>query len=254
MTQELTILDGFDVYANDATSSPIRGINMRFKDGGYYTAYSEQLDVTGESYVVIDQLKGWQKLQKDCSPEYLMQKRGEPRSPQPHVDKEDWPLNLNGVPEHPWKRTTYLWLLNTKTGEISTFWTNTVGGNWAIGDLSDQVAFMRQERPRAMPVIALESRDMQTQYGGTKPRPHFRILGWRQREGTGMPAMLTGPAQEASTETRQPDQPAAKAEQAKTTGKTQRGVAPIEPASLKEVESPSIAEQLNDDLPEFLKE
>jgi hypothetical protein len=113
---------------------------------------------------------------------------------------------------------------------------------------------MRQERPRAMPVIALESRDMQTQYGGTKPRPHFRILGWRQREGTGMAAMLTGPAQEASTETRQPDQPAAKAEQAKTTGKTQRGVAPIEPASLKEVESPSIAEQLNDDLPEFLKE
>jgi DNA polymerase len=124
-----------------------------------------------------------------------MRKAGEPRPARPQVDEKDWPLNLNGVPDHPWKFTTYLRLLDIETGELSTFWTNTVGGNVAIGELSDQIAFMRQMRPNAIPVIALESREVPTQFGTTKPRPHFRILGWRQRGDTGGPALLAGPEQ-----------------------------------------------------------
>ena len=174
MTNELTILDGFDAYANDPTASPIRGTNTKFKDGDYF-AFSEKIDVSGQAYVVIEQLRGWQKLQSGCSPEYLMQKKGEPKPPQPHLDEKDWPLNLNGVSEHPYKWTTYLWLLNEKTGEISTFWTNTNGGNWAIGELSDQVAFMRLAKRRAMPVIALESAVMPNEFGTLRPLPHPRL-------------------------------------------------------------------------------
>jgi hypothetical protein len=185
----LAVTDGFDIAAQDPTASPIRGVNYKFKDGGYF-AFAEEIDVHDQAYVVLDRRVGWQKLAKDTPPEYLMQQPGEPRPPQPHVEEKDWPLNLNGEPEHPWKLTHYLYLLNEKTGEIATFWSNTAGGNIAIGQLSDQVAFMRGMKPGAMPVVALQSRDMPTQYGGTKPRPHFQILRWKMRDATASQQLL----------------------------------------------------------------
>jgi hypothetical protein len=175
----LTIVDGFS--DSDPSASPLRGTATRFKDG-FYFSYGDKLDVKGKTFAVLDRVAGWQKLQKDYSPEYLMRDPGQPKPPQPHVPKEEWPLDLNGAPAHPWKWTHYLYLLDTNTGEVSTFWTNTIGGSHAIGDLSDQVSFMRNVRPGAIPVIALESKDMPTQYGGTKPRPHFQICGWKQRD------------------------------------------------------------------------
>jgi len=214
----VSIVDGFDASQQDPTASPIRGLNIRFKDGNYL-AFGDQFDVHDRSFVVLDRVEGWQKLAKDCPPEYLMRKTGEARPPQPHVNESDWPLNLNGVPEHPWKLTHYLYLLDAATGEVSTFWTNTKGGRIAIDQLTDQVTFMRQVRPDAIPVVALESRDMPTSYGGSKPRPHFRILGYKMRSDVGSQNMLTAPEQGA----------------------------------LRDVEAPSIAEELNDDLPDFAK-
>jgi hypothetical protein len=259
MTNELaTIFDGFDADAQDPTASPIRGTNLKFKDGDYY-AFSDQVDVRGKSYAVIDKLQGWQKLERDCAPEYLMRKPGEPRPDRPHVDEKDWPLNLNGVPEHPWKWTTYLRLLNAETGELSTFWTNTVGGNIAIGELGDQISFMRQMRPNAIPVIALEARDMPTQFGSTKPRPHFRILGWRQRDDTGSaPAALTGPEQNSVAQQqldtfaaeKPADRPTEKAAEPVATKKktTKRGATRIDAPKLTPVEEPSSQEVFNDEI------
>jgi hypothetical protein len=56
--------------------------------------------------------------------------------------------------------------------------------------LNDQVAFMRQVRPGAIPIIKLESRPMPTSYGGTKPRPYFNIPGWRTRDSIVAPQRL----------------------------------------------------------------
>jgi hypothetical protein len=213
------VADGFDISQQDPTASPIRGLSIRFKDGDYL-AFGDPFDVRDRAFVVLDRLEGWQKLARDCAPEYLMRKTGEARPPKPHVDEKDWPLNLNGEPEHPWRMTLYLYLLDAATGEVSTFWTNTIGGRIAIDQLSDQVKFMRQARPAAIPVVALESKDMPTQFGGTKPRPHFRILGYKTRADIGSQNMISGPEQTDA---------------------------------LREVEAPSIAAQLNDDLPEYLK-
>jgi hypothetical protein len=172
--------DGFDVDALDPTASPIRGGNRRFKDSAYFE-YADHIDVAGKAYAVVNKETGWQKLEAGCPPEFLMRKPGEPKPPRPEVNEADWPKNFNGVAEHPWKWTTYLHLIDVETGEVSTFSSSTAGGNVAIGELSDQIAFMRRARPDAVPVIALESRDMPTKYGTTKPRPYFRILGWRGR-------------------------------------------------------------------------
>jgi hypothetical protein len=209
------IVDGFD--AVDSTSSPLRGPEVRFKDGDYY-AFREKQDVADRAFAVLDKVKGWQKLEEGCAPEYVMQQLGQPRPPQPAVAKEDWPLNLNGQPEHPWKWTHYLYMLDIATGEMSTFSTNTKGGNIAIGLLNDQIVIMRRAQPDAVPVVALESREMPTQYGTTKPRPHFRLLSWRTRGSEHL--LLAGPQQKepepesvqkepAPVETEKPAEPAA---------------------------------------------
>jgi hypothetical protein len=190
----IATIDGFDIAAQDMTASPIRGVNIKFKDGDYYS-FADQIDVDDREFVVLDRREGWQFLKKDCPPEYLMRAPGEPRPPQPYVDRADWPKNLNGVPDHPWKLTYYLYLLDRDTGEISTFWTNTVGGRIAIGALNDQVVFMRQMRPGAHPVVQLRSKPMPTSYGGTKPRPHFHLAGWKMADGAVEQApRIAGPA------------------------------------------------------------
>jgi hypothetical protein len=191
------IIDGFDAVARDATASPIRGQSTRFKDGAYYDL-AEEIDVSGRRFVVLDRLDGWQKLAEARPPEYLMQKPGEPPPPRPHVEEKDWPLNLNGVPEHPCRWTHYLYLLDEATGEIMTLWTNTFGGGKAIDQLTDQVTFMRRVRPDAIPVIALQSKEMPTRHGGSQPRPHFKILGWKVRGSVGPQGLLTGPEQKGA--------------------------------------------------------
>ena len=138
----------------------------------------------GRTFAAIDKTDGWQKLAEGVPPEYLMRKPGQPRPPRPHVDETDWPLDLNNKPEHPWKLTQYLYLVDTATGEISTFWSNTTGGKIAIGELSDQVNLMRGMNPGKIPValIALDRTMFQTGFGGKKARPLFRILGYKLRD------------------------------------------------------------------------
>jgi hypothetical protein len=208
------MVDGFDAGQKDPTASPIRGLDIRFKDGDYL-AFGESINVRDRAFVVLDRLEGWQKLAEGCPPEYLMRKTGEPRPAKPHVAEADWPINrFTGAPEHPYKLTLYLYLLDAQTGEISTFSTNTIGGRIAVEELADQVSFMRQAKSEAIPVVALESKDMPTQYGATKPRPHFRILGYKERSAVRSPNMITGPAAPA----------------------------------LQDVKAPSIAEELDDEI------
>jgi hypothetical protein len=200
------VIDGF--ADTDPTASPLRGTALRFKDGAYET-FGDTVDVKESSYVVIDRVQGWQKLERDCPPEYLVRKTGEPKPAQPVVPKDAWPLDLNGKPSHPWKWTNYIYLLDTATGEFSTFWSNTIGGNIAVGELSDQVSLMRNVRPGAIPVVALCAKDMPTQFGGTKPRPYFKILGWKAHGSD--QALLASP-------------------------------------ELREIEAPKLAEELNDSI------
>lgn len=192
----LTPIDGFDL--GDPSASPIRGQSLRFKDGDYFS-FAEKLDLSGNTYLVLDLREGWQKLQKDCPPEYLIKISGEQRPPRPHVDEKDWPLNLNGQPEHPYKYTWYLHLLDAGTGEMSTLSTNTTGGGIAIRELKDQTALMRRLRPGSLPVISLQSKPMPTQYGGNKPRPHFKIEGWRTID-IGAQGLITSQVDAPSTE------------------------------------------------------
>jgi hypothetical protein len=211
-TNALTVTDGFD-DTGDNTASPLRGISFKFKDGSYYT-YSDPFPTYDRTFAVIDTADGWQKLAEGVSPEYLMRQPGKMRPPQPHVDEKDWPLDFNGKPAHPWKLTRYLYLLDCKTGEISTFWSGTIGGRVAFDALSQQVKVTRGAQPGAIPIIALEYAQMPTQFGSKKPRPHFRIVGYKLRSDIGTQNLLTDGAEALAVEAQ-----------------------------------PTLAEELNDDLP-----
>ena len=191
----LTPVDGFS-DTGDTEASPIRGIGFRFKEGKEgeeYIAYSEPFPVKGRTFAAIDKTDGWQKLAEGVPPEYLMRKPGQPRPPRPHVDEKDLLIDLNGKPSHPWKLTQYLYLLDTATGEVSTFWSNTTGGKIAFRDLSDQVNLMRDMNPGKIPValIALDRTMFQTGFGGKKARPLFRILGYKLRDQLNPQNLLT---------------------------------------------------------------
>jgi hypothetical protein len=206
--------DNFDEH--DPLANPIRGVGMRFKDGAY-VEFAEPINTTSSTFTVLDRGEAWVKLEKDCVPEYKVREPGKPRPPQPHVDKKDWVLDLNKQPAHPWKLTFFLYLLNAITGELSTFWTNTIGGKIALAALSDQISFMRRVRPDAVPIIKLESKSMPTKFGGPKPRPHFNIVRWASRGAAGSQTLLAGPEQKD--------------------------------AGLQKLEPPTTAEHMNDSIP-----
>jgi hypothetical protein len=182
-------VDGFDDDA--ATESPLRGTVLRFDDHKYFN-YSEPYDVRGRTFKVVNKADGWQKLAEGIPPEYRMRKPGQPRPPQPFVDEKDWPPGFGGQqPTHPWKLTRYLYLLDAKSGEVLTFWSNTTGGRVAFDELSDQIKIVRNAQPDAVPIIALESTMMPTQYGTKKPRPFFRIVRYTLRSHIGPQNLLT---------------------------------------------------------------
>jgi hypothetical protein len=199
----LTIVDGFDDNAG-ATNSPLRGIAFRFKDGEYL-AFSDEFPTEGRTFAVIDKADGWQKLAEGIPPEYLMRQPGQVRPPRPHVDEADWPTGFDGKPSHPWVLTRFLYLLDTATGEVSTFYSGTVGGRVAFDELSDQVKVTRSAQPDAIPVITLESKDMPTKFGGVKPRPYFKIAGYKLRSNIGSQNLLTDETKAAVEATKPSD-------------------------------------------------
>jgi hypothetical protein len=194
----LVIADSFDDSA-DASNSPLRGIAFRFKDGKYF-AFSDDFPTEGRTFAVIDKADGWQKLAEGMPPEYLMRQPGQVRPPRPHVDEADWPEGFDGKPTHPWVLCRYLYLLDTATGEVSTFYSSTIGGRVAFDELSDQVKVTRSIQPGAIPVVSLEVKQMPTKFGGDKPRPYFKIAGYKLRDNLGSQSLLTDETAPAAIE------------------------------------------------------
>jgi hypothetical protein len=174
-----TAYDAFD--HDDPDASPIRGSNVKFDAGAYYTGKEKTLVKPDRRFVAIDKAAGWQFLKKDCPAEWVMATPGQPTPERPECgDESDWPVDLSGNPSCPWKYAHFLYLMDIDSGQTLTFSSSTSGGKVAINELTQQIKSMRTMSPGAMPVIALESVQMSTKFG-KKPRPSFRILNWRDR-------------------------------------------------------------------------
>jgi len=174
-----TAIDNFDY--DDPSASPIRGAHGKFDNAEYYTGKEKTRIEDGRRFVVLDKASGFVFLKKGCQPEYLMHIAGKPKPERPACgDESDWPIGLDGKASCPWKWNNFVYLIDAETGESLTFSTHTVGGDIVIRDLTAQIKSMRNLRPGAMPVVELASTMMPTAFG-KKPRPHFKITGWRDR-------------------------------------------------------------------------
>jgi hypothetical protein len=158
--------------------SPIRGPRTWFDGGIFYEGDKTKTVKKGEQYLVPGMAEGWQCLENGQPAKYIMQEPGKAAPPKPDVPESEWPKDLSGKPQHPWRWTRFLYLMAIKTGKTLTFTTNTTGGRIAIDDLLAQIQVMRALRPGALPIISLESEMFKTQFG-MKPKPLFEIKGWR---------------------------------------------------------------------------
>jgi hypothetical protein len=128
------------------------------------------------------------------------------------IPKEEWELNMDGQPRAPWSDTFKIYFLDTATGERAIYATSTIGGKIAWGRLVDKTQWMRRLRgENVVARVELGTAPMKTRFG-MKKRPDFKILEWVDlNSGTPLPAT---------------DAP-----------------------QLQKVEEPTVAEDLNDEIP-----
>jgi hypothetical protein len=78
--------------------------------------------------------------------------------------------------------------MDPRTGQDYTFVTDTYGGRKAVGDLKSQITNVRFAYPGAVPIVQLGSTMMPTSYG-LKPRPEFKVVGWRNKQDRTAPLL-----------------------------------------------------------------
>jgi hypothetical protein len=173
----MTISDNWDDA--DRTANPARGVEFVFNNSAYVTV-GDKSPISGQ-VIIIDRAEGWRFLKAGCQPEWIMRRLGEPKPEQPICPEETWPVSsYSGEPECPWKYTLYIQGLKVGTGEAVTFATSTIGGRVAVDELTDQIQSMRRlGRAGALPIIELCTKMMPTKKFGNRPRPWFKIVGWK---------------------------------------------------------------------------
>jgi hypothetical protein len=78
--------------------------------------------------------------------------------------------------------SSYLYLINPRTGADYTFVTDSYGGRKGVGRLKSKITNVRMGHPAAVPVVKCTTAPMKTQYG-MKKRPEFEVIGWRNADG-----------------------------------------------------------------------
>jgi len=141
--------------------------------------------------------------------------------------REEWVEGPDGNKRGPWQAQHLLYLLDLKTMDKYTFPTGTTGGRIAVRDLRDKTMWMRRLRgPNVYAVVLLSNTFMNTKWGG-RQRPHFKIVRWVSLGSEDGQVEALPPPPPPPQTTSQSDLP------------------------LNEVEEPSLAEEMNDEIPDF---
>ena len=125
---------------------------------------------------------------EDDRPAEIIRKR--PGEPLPDVDQmndqipqDQWEMGFNNELRPPWQKVHVVYLLDPRDASIFTYINGTVGARIAVEKLKDKVKWMRALRgSNVCPVVELSARPMKTRYG-TKRRPEFQVVEWRDLGG-----------------------------------------------------------------------
>jgi len=232
----LQTLDGFSGFEDGIQGddrpqggSVIQGNLVKFtNESTWVTREGEELSPTLE-LVAIDICRLVQRWKDQQPVETRILAPGE-KFPDVHalnetVPKEEWVKGPDGQLHGPWQSQYLLYLLDPATMSKFTYPTGTVGGGIGIRDLRDKVMWMRKFRgPNTYAVVTLSDTFMKTRFGG-RQRHNFLIKRWvGMGGGSGEPNKLEHKPSPSTV-----------------------------PLGAHEVKPPTIAEELNDDLSDFLK-
>jgi hypothetical protein len=236
------------VVGNDRPegSGIIQGILAKFTNQATWVTRDEEELSADLELVAVDVARVVQKWQE--------QKPVETRILAPHekvpdveqmneeTPREEWTKDQNGE-RGPWQAQHILYLLDLTTMDKYTYPTGTAGGRIAIRELHDKIMWMRRLRgSNVYAVVLLSNTFMRTRFGG-RQRPHFKIVRWVRLGGEGgeVEALPPPPPQALDQFAKPPDKPAQQ-----TTAEPE--------LPLTTVKEPTIAEGMNDAIPDFGKE
>jgi hypothetical protein len=178
----LMTTDGFAVQENSGASM-IVGKMLKFSDGRFTVDKTETMPAN-TTLVAVGVITAWVRWADSRPSEHKVTQPGQShpyRDELPDQDQTKWAFGLNGEPADPWRDTRYLHLIDPNTGADFTFISDSFGGRRAVGDLKQQIANVRSVHPAAVPLVQLASTMMKTRFG-QKPRPDFKIVGWRGKQ------------------------------------------------------------------------
>ena len=237
------VIDGFEGWEDrfEGDDRPegagiIQGILLKFtNEATWVTRDGDELPANLE-LVAVDVGRVVQKWQDQQPVETIIlephQKFPDIQEMNEKVPREDWVEGPDGQPRGPWQAQHILYLLDPNTMDKLTFPTGTTGGRIAIRELRDKLVWMRRLRgPNVYPVITLADKFFPTRYG-RRQRPHFVIRRWVRLGGDGGEVEALPPPPPPLDEFAKPaDKPAQQ--------------------DLPLVMEPSLAEEMDDEIPDF---
>jgi hypothetical protein len=167
------------------------------------------------------------------------------------IPKSEWRESFGSL-KGPWERQYILEFVDLADMQRYYFPTSTIGGFRCIRELDDRVKWMRRYRgENVYPIVRLTHTHMSTQYGG-RERPHLEIKDWKRIGGGETEAMsppqapLLPPEQEQAT---RPPQQEQVVPQEQAPPQQVASQAPSQTVKVQSVSEPTLAEELNDDIP-----
>jgi hypothetical protein len=167
------------------------------------------------------------------------------------IPKSEWRESF-GQLKGPWERQYILDFVNLDDMQRYCFPTSTIGGTRCVHEFDDRVKWMRRYRgENVYAVVALTRTFMTTNYGG-RERPHLDIKSWIKIGGGETEAMsppqapTLPPEQEQATRPPQQEQVVL---QEQAPPQQVASQAPAQTVKVQSVSEPTLAEELNDDIP-----
>jgi hypothetical protein len=252
---QTNIIDNFEGWEDGVEGSDrpqgvgiIQGIKIKFSNEATWLQRDDEEMLPNLELVAIDVLRVVQMWGTDGIPINDETIILEPHQMFPDIEemnakapRSKWVEGPDGKMRGPYQASHVLYLLDPKTMDKYTFPTATVGGRIAIRELRDKIMWMRRLRgPNTYPVIVLSDAFMNTRFGG-RQRPHFKIVRWVRFGDEG------GQVEAASGLTPLP--PATASTDKPTEQTTAQPDLPLET-----VKEPTIGEDMNDAIPDFIGE
>jgi hypothetical protein len=240
--------DGVEGDDHPEGAGIIQGTLVKFtNEAAWVTREGDELPANLE-FIAVDVGRVVQKWQDQQPVETIIlqphQKFPDVKAMNEATPKEEWVKGPDGKMRGPWQGQHILYWLDPKTLDKYTYPTGTDGGRIAIGKLREKIVWMRRLRGQNVyPVITLSDTFFPTRYGG-RQRPHFVIVRW---------VRLGGEVEALPVPTPLP--PTTSKEQLNQFAKPADELAPQTTSQpdlpLNEVKEPSLAEEMDDKIPDF---